>query len=716
MHRANSKKPLIVLIAANDQDAYLSQIPIEIKRLEKQLEPLCEKLDYTFKSFSYTKIVDFIDFLNRNKQNLLMLHFAGHASSDVLHLDEGEAHISGLSKKLAACTQLQIVFLNGCNTAKQVHMFSEVGVPTIIGTNAPIDDHVAGRFSNCFYKALGQQGLSASEAFSQAVEDIEAETGKTYRSFRSIKVRRKKFQSKFEWFVKTTNPKWTLADGSHPCNQLPTLTCGELPTQPFKNLYYYREQDAELFFGRCQDIVDLFALIKKPEPIILLHGGTGVGKSSFLQAGLMPRIKSNGQQVRYFRYNELVNKKDLVIQLFGSQQRDVIFQQLHSKTDDPTVWIIDQLEEIFFDQSQKKLVNNIPEELHQLLSTLNSIFYPSDSSLQRPNAKLIFSLRTEWYGQLHDACGNSYALNHQDYLLKILNKQSIMEVVESLSQVDSLKTRYQLDIINPEGGRLAEKIANDLLEDEQSHIAPILQITLYKLWKKVENKTQRQWNLATYLELKKQGLLLADYLEQQFNATAEKETWGKEAKNSGLMLDILFNHTTGKGTAKTLNKKEYDELYNHISYRQELLESLKDHHLIIEIPFIDQENNKQFHNRIAHDSIAKIIREKFNTSQLSGQKARRILNEKKTIWENTDRSEQKKILFDHYTLKLIKKGSRGTSDWQKNKTESFIINKSKYKNIRSKSFLYTSSLLMILLVLLFVAIAYEIEYDEKKIE
>ena len=61
----------------------------------------------------------------------------------------------------------------------------------------------------------------------------------------------------------------------------------DLP-DPFKHLTYFTEKDAEVFFGRGYQIRVLYGADGNGPPILLLHD-SGVGKSSLLDAGLVPR-------------------------------------------------------------------------------------------------------------------------------------------------------------------------------------------------------------------------------------------------------------------------------------------------------------------------------------------------------------------------------------------------------------------------------------------
>ena len=59
---------------------------------------------------------------------------------------------------------------------------------------------------------------------------------------------------------------------------------------PWQGLHPYQEQDAEIFFGRRQITETLHELVRV-EPLVVVEGGSGTGKSSLVQAGLLPRLR-----------------------------------------------------------------------------------------------------------------------------------------------------------------------------------------------------------------------------------------------------------------------------------------------------------------------------------------------------------------------------------------------------------------------------------------
>lgn len=69
----------------------------------------------------------------------------------------------------------------------------------------------------------------------------------------------------------------------------------EWPQKPYRGLNYFRPQDRPLLAGRGDDVDACATLVAHPQTrVLLLHGSTGCGKSSFLRAGLIPVMEDEG--------------------------------------------------------------------------------------------------------------------------------------------------------------------------------------------------------------------------------------------------------------------------------------------------------------------------------------------------------------------------------------------------------------------------------------
>jgi eukaryotic-like serine/threonine-protein kinase len=68
----------------------------------------------------------------------------------------------------------------------------------------------------------------------------------------------------------------------------------QLDESPYAGLSSFQEQDAGKFFGRNREIAAMVARIRD-RPLMAVVGSSGVGKSSFVRAGLLPALKRSGE-------------------------------------------------------------------------------------------------------------------------------------------------------------------------------------------------------------------------------------------------------------------------------------------------------------------------------------------------------------------------------------------------------------------------------------
>jgi serine/threonine protein kinase len=69
----------------------------------------------------------------------------------------------------------------------------------------------------------------------------------------------------------------------------------QLDESPYAGLAPFHERDAGKFFGRSREIAAMAARLRD-RPLMAVVGGSGVGKSSFVRAGLVPALKHSGEE------------------------------------------------------------------------------------------------------------------------------------------------------------------------------------------------------------------------------------------------------------------------------------------------------------------------------------------------------------------------------------------------------------------------------------
>lgn len=219
--------PVALIIFSNDLDSYLSNIEIERKYIEEALEQYHDSNRLKVITRSSVTIQDIFDLFNRYKGRIALFHFAGHASGVGLQLNDAVFNqeigrtegLADLFQREVADGQLQLVFLNGCSTQGQVEKLQQAGVPTIIATNAAINDTKALHFARTFYNSLAhshqptafQHSVNLQQAFETAIaylksteSDVEIE-----KTAKGLKLKRKK-GTPIPWEFYSEQPNWTL--------------------------------------------------------------------------------------------------------------------------------------------------------------------------------------------------------------------------------------------------------------------------------------------------------------------------------------------------------------------------------------------------------------------------------------------------------------------------------------------------------------------------
>ena len=188
-------------------------------------------------------------------------------------------------------------------------------------------------------------------------------------------------------------------------------------TRPYKFLDYYTERDARLFFGREQQIEAICSQILSRRAFIL-HGRSGVGKSSILRAGLMPRLKSQGHLVFVIRsftdpVHQMVNA---LSQAIGFEESETCSDQLNrlmelirrAGEDRYLIFFLDQFEEFFL---------LLPEEARSHFMTAARELNAGDLPV-----RLVFALREDLLAEMSQLKSAIPEIFHHEYRLKRLNR------------------------------------------------------------------------------------------------------------------------------------------------------------------------------------------------------------------------------------------------------------------------------------------------------
>ncbi len=714
-----SNKPVIFLAFANDKvdyARYLRNLPIELDGIRKALAPaqeaeLCEVVER-----ANCTLENILDVFQKYQDRVAIFHYGGHADGYQLLLEQLDgshavAHGGGLVSFFAKQKSLKLVFFNGCSTQQQSLELVENGVPLVVGTSNSINDEVATQLSIRFYKGLGM-GLSLERSWNEALDALKIEKGSNLKAFYRSK---KDLEAEvFPWNLYVREgaeivKQWNLPDEvKNPLFGLPTPLFSHLPERPYRFLERYKKQDGEIFFGRSFYIRELYNRITDPNsaPVILLYGQSGVGKSSLLDAGLVPRLEQSSDVIYLRRNQELgllgtlqtafkvqdssqqeENKQASSLQYLQNAletaegylkvQINQIIQQIQNqdinsgdslknqwieaeqKTQRPFVILLDQAEEVF-----TRPMSSEVNEWQVFLQEVRNIF---DNSKDRPHGKLVVSYRKEFHPEIKEFFVN-FAVPREEVFLQHLDRNDIMDVVLGLTKNQKLQRRYALKVED----NLAEEIADDLIASSTTSVAPVLQITLTKLWNMVENQDEHLFTIQNYRKLKNDGIFMGDFFDQQMKKFIQGYA---ELERTGLALDILYHHTTDLGTANVHSLEElrqrYGENEERIAEIEALIEEFSNLYLLVE--------NQKNYVGLAHDTLAPVVQQRYKHSDKAGQRAAIILENKIIAFE-----QNAEIYLDLDDLQTVEDGKNGMRLWTAKEEELVRKSQKRRNEIREK--------------------------------
>ena len=194
--------------------------------------------------------------------------------------------------------------------------------------------------------------------------------------------------------------RWSLPDAAgNPEFGLPRLCRARPAREPVPAPGWFTAEHAEVFFGRGYQVRELYEQVTDPTgpPILLLYGASGVGKSSLLDAGLVPRLEAGGNAVRYCRRDQqkgLSGSLRDALQLSAEQtdRLNEAWRAEEARLGKPLVIFLDQVEEVFTRPDPAQ-----PRELDEFVAVLEAALGNRDA---RPRGKLVLGFRKEWLAEL----------------------------------------------------------------------------------------------------------------------------------------------------------------------------------------------------------------------------------------------------------------------------------------------------------------------------
>jgi WD40 repeat protein/tetratricopeptide (TPR) repeat protein len=244
-----------------------------------------------------------------------IIYWLGHADPDALHLGPEKLDQTALRNLLRNMKKREaaggLVFLNGCRTAESgdlgsfLKTFHDYEFSGLIATEEQTLDSFANPFGLGVLERFFTPGTSIGSVL-RNLRKSRGPLGLLYGAYcpPDLHVRAEEEPA--------AEPAPFAPDPTHSGGQVlgtsefPAIDaarrCRPLPDAPYRPLDAYGPCDRALFHGREADILRCALILGRPETrLMVLHGESGVGKSSFLRAGLIPYLEEDCVGYRFLR-------------------------------------------------------------------------------------------------------------------------------------------------------------------------------------------------------------------------------------------------------------------------------------------------------------------------------------------------------------------------------------------------------------------------------
>ncbi|MEH2203216.1 MAG: WD40 repeat domain-containing protein, partial [Nostoc sp.] len=294
---------------------------------------------------------------------------------------------------------------------------------------------------------------------------------------------------------------------------------------PYRGLFHFGPNDADVFFGR-EIFIEKLYITTKTRHFIPVLGASGSGKSSVVLAGLVPKLQKEGHwQFTHFRpgsdpfhalalalvplYTLNLNETKQIIQAReladylqkGSVPLSDVFAKIRQNHPDHRVLLIaDQFEEIY------TLCNNQEIRRQFLDCLLPSLKAPT--SLSPSATVLVATMRADFLGNALSYRPFADVLQNADVKLGPMNREELTEVIEKPTQ--------KLGVTFADG--LVKRILDDV--ENQPGNLPLLEFALTELWNK---RTGKELSHKIYEEIGQVEGALARHADEKYGNLTDDE-------------------------------------------------------------------------------------------------------------------------------------------------------------------------------------------------
>jgi WD40 repeat protein len=263
-------------------------------------------------------------------------------------------------------------------------------------------------------------------------------------------------------------------------------------TNPFPGLRPFEQTQADLFFGRDEQIEELVDRLRKHR-FVAVVGASGSGKSSLVRAGLIPVLERSQEgfmarrwRIAMMRPGRKVMEElaDILSKLFKDEQHKVLealrvssaglakYARQKLEPGESLLLLVDQFEELFRYREQNNEQNQAEDPVafvKLLLAATGHSEHPLPG-LEDVAVYVVITMRSDFLGKCSQFHGLPEVLNESQYLVPRMTRDEQREAIEGpLSMIQG-----QID------ATLVQRLLNEASDNPDQ--LPVLQHVLMRSW------------------------------------------------------------------------------------------------------------------------------------------------------------------------------------------------------------------------------------------
>jgi WD40 repeat protein len=377
---------------------------------------------------------------------------------------------------------------------------------------------------------------------------------------------------------------------------------------PFKFLDSYTKEDRYIFFGRDQEISDLYRRVFESK-MLLVYGVSGTGKSSLINCGLASRFDDSDWLPVYVRrgtniidsLNDAFNKQ-AISRLKKNLSVCEKLQSIYLDHFKPVYLIFDQFEELFIFGSA--------EEKSGFIRLIKEVV---KSSTQ---CRILFIIREEFLA----------GITEFEYdLPQIFSNRFRVEKMKRANAISAIEGPCKVHKIETEEG-FSEELIDKLCPAGNEIELTFLQIYLDKIFRiAVTEKTEEDKPEFLKELLDKAGNvsdLLGQFLEEQI----------KEMDDPNAGMSILKSFVSVRGTKRPMTESEILDSIGVFGIKMDESDLVKYLTRFVDLRIL-RERDEAGHFELRHDSLASKIYEKFSAIEKDIIEVRQFIENAFSVYE-----------------------------------------------------------------------------------